>query len=182
MVRVQQEWVSPGGGADGGHKGDTESVHVGSKDDCTLGGDGGLAHDGSKSTPLLHIEGNIGIRDQAMSFGVCSADDHDPSEHSMTSVPLLGKDGGTPSILSKGTEFLFPGFLSIFVSLRANDVRGSNARGDVQGAEISIRIFRWRQRVRLRWKTMLLQKRLQRRHIVGFIRSYHPKAWPVAAP
>ena len=136
VVRVNQKGVRPRSRTDGSHKRDSEGVHVGSKDNSTFSGDGLLAHDASKGAPLLHVKCNIGIRDQAVALGVSSANDHDPSEHSVASIPLLGKDRWTPAVLGEGGKFLFPALLSIFISLGADDVWGGDARGDVQRTEM----------------------------------------------
>ena len=128
VVGVQQKWVSEGKWADGGHKRNTKEVGIGHQDDSTLVGDCIFSRDGGKSSPLLQVKKHIGIRDQSMALGVGTHNDEEPAEHSMTSVPLLGMDTWSPSILGQRRIILGPVLLGFSVLLRRDEVQSTAAK------------------------------------------------------
>jgi len=99
LVGVEEKRIRERQRADGSSNSNQEEVYVSDQDDGTLVGDGVLSRDGSESSPLLKVKRNISIRDKSMSLSVSSSADENPSEHSMTSVPLLSLNGGSPSPL-----------------------------------------------------------------------------------
>ena len=76
-------------------------MNVGNEDEGTLVSDSFLSRDGSKGSPLLQVQSGVSVRDEAVSLGVSGSADKEPSEHGVTSVPLLGVDRRTPAPLSE---------------------------------------------------------------------------------
>jgi hypothetical protein len=127
-VRVNKERVREWKRAQGSEKSYGESVNIGNEDDGSLIGNGVLARDGCKGSPLLEVKGNISIRDKPMSLGVGSGADDNPTEHGVAAVPLLGLDGGSPSELSELRVILVP-FLHGIIENAIKDVEVSGGPG-----------------------------------------------------
>ena len=123
VVRVQQQRVTEWQGADGRQQGDCEEVCVGDQDDGTLVGDHLLVGDSSEGTPVLEVQDHVRVGDEAMSLGVGCADDEEPTEHSMTSVPLLGVDARSPTVLGQRLEFFLPFGSCLLVHFRCYNVQ-----------------------------------------------------------
>lgn len=125
VVGVQQERVSEWKWADGGHEGNGEKVSVGHQDDGTFVGDGALSRNGGQSTPFRKVQESISIRDQAMALAVGCGADENPSEHGMTSVPLLGLNRWTPSVFGERSKLTLPVLLGGFVNLTRSKAQGT---------------------------------------------------------
>ena len=120
VVGVQKKRISERRRADSGHQRDAEEVGIGKKDNSSLHADGVLVGDGGKSSPFLEGKKSISIGDKSVSLSVGTSTDKDPSEHSMASIPLLGLDRRSPSVLGQGSELAFPVLLGGFVNLGVN--------------------------------------------------------------
>ena len=107
-VGVDKERVHESEGRNGGSERDHEEVDIGNQDEGTFVGDGGLALDDGEVTPLLQVEGHIGVGDKSVSLAVGSGTDHDPAEHGVTAVPLFRLDGRSPSPLVELRPFFLP--------------------------------------------------------------------------
>lgn len=97
VVRVKEKSIRERIRGDGGSKSNHEGVNIGNQDNSTLVGDGVLSRDGGEGSPLLKVEGLVGIGDESVSLGVGAGTHDDPAEHGVTAVPDLGLDGGSPS-------------------------------------------------------------------------------------
>lgn len=132
LIRVEKKGIRKGQRADGGSKTNHEGVKVSDQDDSTFIGNGVLSRDGSKGSPLLKVENGISIRDKSVSLSVRSCADEEPSEHSMTAVPLFSLYRRSPSPLRELGVFSLPvSYCFIEVS--------SNIREKVEGG-VAIRI------------------------------------------
>jgi len=123
LVRIQKKRIRERQRADGSQKTNKEAMHVSDQDDSTLMGDGALSRDGSEGSPLTEVKGNISIRDESVSLSVCGGADEYPSEHSMTSIPLLSLDGRSPSPLCEIGVFSLPVSSSLVEGVE--DIEGS---------------------------------------------------------
>ncbi len=103
-------------------------MNIGNQDNSTSVCDGSLSGDGGEGSPFLKIQRNIHVRDQTVSLGVSGAADEEPSEHGVASVPLLGVDGRTPSVLGKGAEFFFPFCCGFLVNRGIGNVQAVNGK------------------------------------------------------
>ncbi len=103
-------------------------MNIGNQDNGTSVGDGSLSGDGGEGSPFLKVQRNIHVRDQSVSLSVSGSADEEPSEHGVTSVPLLGVHGRSPSVLGKGSEFFGPLCLRILVNLRSGNVQAINVK------------------------------------------------------
>ena len=104
-------------------------MNIGNQDNSTSVCDGSLSGDSGEGSPFLKVQRNIHVRDQTVSLGVSGAADEEPPEHGVASVPLLGVDGRTPSVLGKGAEFFFPLCCGFLVNRRISNVQAVNGNG-----------------------------------------------------
>ena len=131
MVGVEKKGIRERKGGNSGSQTDEEGVEVGNKNDGTLVGDGVLVRDGGEGSPLLEVEGNIGIWEVTVSLVVGTGAHDDPAEHGVASVPDFGLDGRSPSPLGELGVFVAPVLYGI-VEDRAGNAGGAGP-GDGEG-------------------------------------------------
>ena len=85
----------------GRRHGHTERVDMRHHDDGSLVRDGLAEAHLRERAPVGVFQRRIGVREEAMAFGICSAYDHGPSKHRVAAVPALGLDGRTEAVFSR---------------------------------------------------------------------------------
>ena len=109
LRRSARHPCSPEGeGGTGGHDTHDEGVDIGDEDDGALVGESTLSADGGESSPLLEVEGELGVRDEVVTLGVGSGTDDYPPKHGVAAVPPLGLGRRSPPELGELRVFLLP--------------------------------------------------------------------------
>jgi len=139
ITGVKKKRIRERKGAQGGEEANRESVDIGDKDDGPLVGDGVLAGDSGKGSPLLEVKWNVSVGDKAVSLGVGCGADYDPAEHGVAAVPLFGLDGRSPSELVELRVFLGPVFHGVVedIELGVGPSRGNSIPGSKRGGSRS---------------------------------------------
>lgn len=126
MVGVEEEGVREGEGGDSGGQTDEEGVDIGDQDDGAFVCDGVLVGDGGEGSPLLKVEGLVGVGDEAVALGVGAGTHDDPAEHGVAAVPDLCLYGWPPAVFFEGGVFIAPVLYGI-VEHRAGDRCGGRS-------------------------------------------------------
>lgn len=126
MVRIKEESVRHGKGGNSGGNSDEESMGIGDENDGTLIGNSILSTNGCEGSPLLQVEGRVGVGNEAVSLGVGRGAHDDPSEHGVTAVPDLRLNGWSPTPLGEIGVFLAPFLYGIVEDGAGNAGAGSD--------------------------------------------------------